>query len=701
MEFERLCSQKLDSIFTTKSVKISPNFDKPFITSEIKKLDRKVKREYRKHQRSAKYLRLKEAYDRKYEKAAADYLEKAVRSLKEDDPGRAYRCLKKMAAQPGDYLDEGSFTLLSHSEDNLSPEQSIEKIAQHFAKISQEFQPLNYDLLPKDVQTKLDQPIIESELPIVADHDVYEKICKQKKPRSSVPGDVPRRIVQEFAPEFATPAGIIFRNITKTGHWPKPWRTEYGTPLQKETNPVSEDQLRIISLTSFFSKVYEQYVMIWLLKYVGKQMDWGQYGGTKGSSISHYMIDLVNFILYNQDLNIPHAVLAVMIDFAKAFNRINHNTVITILSRMGVPGWLLRIVMGFLTERELIVRYKGGTSDRKMLPGGGPQGTILGLFLFMILINAAGYNNLERNMGYQITQKKSKRNVIPNIHMKFVDDMTLAGTMNLRECLVPNPDTNQPFPLAFHDRTQHVLPESLNLLQEQLDKMIQYCEENSMMINHNKTKVVLFNTARKYDFMPRLSIEPGINLEVVEEFKLLGIMFQSNLRWQANTDFMCQKAYSRLWMLRRLKKLGAEISEMLDVYQKQVRCVLEMAVAVWEPGLTIAQSKQIERVQKCAFYIILGASHTTYGNALKQLGGELLSERRQKLCLKFAKKSEKHTQFSSWFEPTEERELPLPNTRSDKTVLKYKPVTVRTDRYMDSPLPHLTDLLNNYYDKKK
>ena len=101
---------------------------------------------YRKHQRLSKYHRLKEAYDLKYEKAAADYLEKAVRSLKEDDPGRAYRCLKKMAAQPGDYLDEGSFTLLSHSEDNLSPEQSIEKIAQHFSKISQEFQPLNYDL---------------------------------------------------------------------------------------------------------------------------------------------------------------------------------------------------------------------------------------------------------------------------------------------------------------------------------------------------------------------------------------------------------------------------------------------------------------------------------------------------------------------------------------------------------------------------
>ena len=144
--------------------------------------------------------------------------------------------------------------------------------------------------------------------------------------------------------------------------------------------------------------------------------------------------------------------------------------------------------MGFLTERELIVRYKGRTSGRKMLPGGGPQGTILGLFLFLILINAAGYHNLEKNIGHQITQKKNKRNVMHNTHMKFVDDMTLAGAMNLKECLVPNPDVNQPIPLALHDRTQHALPDSKNFMQEQLNNMIQYCQENNMKSIMRKLK---------------------------------------------------------------------------------------------------------------------------------------------------------------------------------------------------------------------
>ena len=91
----------------------------------------------------------------------------------------------------------------------------------------------------------------------------------------------------------------------RTGHWPKPWRTEYGVPLKKVSNPETEDQLRIISLTSYLSKVFEQYVVQWLMEYVGDKLDWGQFGGEKGSSISHYLIEFVNFILYNQDLNIP------------------------------------------------------------------------------------------------------------------------------------------------------------------------------------------------------------------------------------------------------------------------------------------------------------------------------------------------------------------------------------------------------------
>jgi hypothetical protein len=82
---------------------------------------------------------------------------------------------------------------------------------------------------------------------------------------------------------------------------------------------------------------------------------------------------------------------------------------------------------------------------------------------------------------------------------------------------------------------------------------------------------------------------------------------------------MCKKEYARLWMIRRLKGLGASSEEMLDVFYKQIRCVLEMAVAVWEPGLNKAQRKQLERVQQCAFYIIMGNTFTNYDTAVNSL----------------------------------------------------------------------------------
>ena len=104
-------------------------------------------------------------------------------------------------------------------------------------------------------------------------------------------------------------------------------------------------------MTQFFSKVFEQYVVTWLLDFVTDKLEWGQYGGMKGISLTHHLVDFVNYILFDQDLRVPHAVLSAMVDFSKAFKRISHNILIANLSKMGVPGWLLGIVIGFLLKQ--------------------------------------------------------------------------------------------------------------------------------------------------------------------------------------------------------------------------------------------------------------------------------------------------------------------------------------------------------------
>ena len=79
----------------------------------------------------------------------------------------------------------------------------------------------------------------------------------------------------------------------------------------------------------------------------------------------------------------------------------------TKLSDVGVPGWLLKIVMAFLKDRRMVVKHKGGCSSIKSLPGGGPQGTILALLLFIVMINDMGFEGQENNAGEIVTCKNN------------------------------------------------------------------------------------------------------------------------------------------------------------------------------------------------------------------------------------------------------------------------------------------------------
>ena len=150
-------------------------------------------REYRKKGKSDKYVLLQKEYDEKYEKASEKFLRKKVDSLKESNPGGAYSILKKMGAMPGECEVSSSFTLPSH--ENLSPHEAAEKIAEHFSLISREFPPLSTEMLPQRVTKKLIDPESVSKVPEILPHEVHKMIMSANKPKSGVPGDLPRRIV--------------------------------------------------------------------------------------------------------------------------------------------------------------------------------------------------------------------------------------------------------------------------------------------------------------------------------------------------------------------------------------------------------------------------------------------------------------------------------------------------------------------------
>ena len=68
--------------------------------------------------------------------------------------------------------------------------------------------------------------------------------------------------------------------------------------MKKIPNPESLDDTRSISRSPYLSTIFEKIVVKWLLEIVGPKLDWGQYGGIPGYSISHLLIELLTFVLW-------------------------------------------------------------------------------------------------------------------------------------------------------------------------------------------------------------------------------------------------------------------------------------------------------------------------------------------------------------------------------------------------------------------
>ena len=75
---------------------------------------------------------------------------------------------------------------------------------------------------------------------------------------------------------------------------------------------------------------------------------------------------------------------------------------------------------------------------------------------------------------------------------------------------------------------------------------------------------------------------------------------------------------------------------LFDVYCKEIRSILEMAVPVWHSGLTKKQSMEIEQIQKLAFRLILRNDYVNYQLACSTFAALTLAERRIQICRKFA-----------------------------------------------------------------
>ena len=195
---------------------------------------------------------------------------------------------------------------------------------------------------------------------------------------------------------------------------------------------------------------------------------------------------------------------------------------------MGLPDCLTRWMTSFLCERQQHVKLGNISSGWRKVGAGVPQGTLTG---------------------------PSLRTVCPIV--KYVDDSTIWEVCN-------------------RDGSDSVL-------QTAADQASQWTDENNMILNTDKTKIMEIYFGKK-----PLNTQPvtvnGTPIECVNVFKLLGIMINSNLSWHNHVDYICSKASTWIYFLILLKRAGISPTDIVQVYCSIVRSALSFLFACVLPG---------------------------------------------------------------------------------------------------------------------
>ena len=345
-----------------------------------------------------------------------------------------------------------------------------------------------------------------------------------------------------------------------------------------------EKHIRPISLTPVLAKVMESFTCKWVMDHISNDLDPPQYGSVKNSSTVHAFVELIHH--WQQGLDEPGKVLHVLLlDYSKAFDRVDHTILLLKLANMGVPDFLVSWFTSFLCGRRQCTKIGDLLSEWCTINAGVPQGTLFGPVGFVVHIN----------------DLKSILDIA-----KYVDDSSVWE--------------------VYSKKAQD------SQLQQATDEAIQWSDYNLMRANCDKTKELLVDYSRKPTDIPCIKVK-GKDIERVTSTKLLGVTITSDLTWGAHVDSTHSRASQRLYFLTLLKRAGMPPHSMTKVYTAIVRSIAEYACQVWHTGLTEQQSEKLESIQKRAMRIIF--PDFSYGDALAQSKLPTMHDRRERLSREF------------------------------------------------------------------
>lgn len=207
--------------------------------------------------------------------------------------------------------------------------------------------------------------------------------------RATGPGldNINGAVIKSISPLIATVFSHMFNLIFKTGVFPQQFKEANVLPVFNKGDCKLVENYRPISVLPFLDKILEKVIEIRLSKYLTKFhiLSDSQFGFREGLSTN---IAIANFTDTIKRC-IDNAIYAgtIFVDFARAFDSIDHNILLIKLECYGITGPALNILRSFLNHRKQCISINDANSDPITIECGVPQGSIFGPILFLIFIN--------------------------------------------------------------------------------------------------------------------------------------------------------------------------------------------------------------------------------------------------------------------------------------------------------------------------
>ena len=212
----------------------------------------------------------------------------------------------------------------------------------------------------------------------------------------------------------------ICQQIWKTQQWPQAWKRSVFIPIPEKDHCKDCSNYCTIALISHASKVMLKILQATLQQYVNCELPDVQAGFRKGRGTRGQIANICRVIKKAREFQ--KNIYFCFIDYAKAFDCVDHNKLWKVLKEMGIADHLTCLLRTLYAGQEATVRTGHGTTDLFKIGTGAHQGCILSPCLFNLY---AEY--IRRNAGLNEAQagiKIAGRNIN---NLRYADDTTLMA----------------------------------------------------------------------------------------------------------------------------------------------------------------------------------------------------------------------------------------------------------------------------------